>query len=126
MTSRHIMPRPNNRVMTMKKHMMIAAVALSLTLVNTAWAGHGNAEEASKKAEEVCAACHGPKGNSVVPNFPRLAGQNESYLQAVLKHYRSKQRSNVIMNGQAEKLTDKEIADLAAYFSQQQGLELKR
>jgi len=118
------MPRQNNKVMTMKKYAMMAAAVL-LGLANTAWAGHGDAA-AGKAKSEVCAACHGPDGNSVAPNFPKLAGQNQDYMQIALKQYRSKQRTNAIMNGQAEKLTDKEIADLTAYYAQQKGLQVKR
>ena len=110
----------------MNKYTMIAAVTLSLALTTSAWAGRGNADAAKETATTVCAACHGPDGNSTTPAFPKLAGQNEDYMQAALKHYRNKQRSNAIMNGQAEKLTDKEIADLAAYFAHQKGLQLKR
>lgn len=125
MTWRRTSPRLNNKVMIMKKHTMIAALGMSLALVSSAWAGHGNPEGAKEKAQ-VCAACHGPDGNSPTPNFPKLAGQNEDYLRFALKHYRNKQRSNAIMNGQAEKLTDQEIADLAAFYAQQKGLQLKR
>ena len=112
----------------MKKHLMIAAISLPLTLVfgNVAWAAKGNAEAAKEKATTICAACHGADGNSPTPSFPKLAGQNADYLQATLKQYRSKQRKNAIMNGQAEKLTDKEIADLSAYYALQKGLYLKR
>ena len=31
-------------------------------------------EAGRKKAQEVCAACHGPEGNSATADFPRLAG----------------------------------------------------
>lgn len=110
----------------MNKYTMMTAMTLSLALTTSAWAGHGNADAAKEKATTVCAACHGPDGNSPTPAFPKLAGQNEDYLKAMLKHYRSKQRSNAIMTAQAEKLTDQEIADLAAYFAQQKGLLLKR
>lgn len=109
----------------MKTHTMITAFGMSLALVTSAWAGHGNPEAAKEKAQ-VCAACHGPDGNSTTPNFPKLAGQNEDYLRAVLKHYRNKQRTNAIMNGQAESLTDTEISDLAAFYAQQKGLQVKR
>lgn len=124
MTWRRITPSLNNRVMIMKKHTMMAALGLSLALVSTAWAA-GNPDGAKEKAQ-LCAACHGADGNSPTPNFPKLAGQNEDYLRFALKHYRNKQRSNAIMNGQAENLTDKEIADLAAFYAQQKGLQLKR
>lgn len=112
----------------MKKHLMIAAISLPLTLVfgNVAWAAKGNPAAAKEKATTICAACHGADGNSPTPSFPKLAGQNADYLQVTLKQYRSKQRKNAIMNGQAEKLTDKEIADLSAYYAAQKGLYLKR
>jgi len=47
------------------------------------------------------------------------------FVLLALKHYRNKQRTNAIMNGQAESLTDTEIADLAAFYAQQKGLQLK-
>lgn len=125
MTSRHIMPRLNNKAMNMKTNAIIAAIGLSLALVSSAWATQGNPEAAKEKAK-VCAACHGPDGNSITPSFPKLAGQNEDYLRFALKHYRNKQRTNAIMNGQAESLTDKQIADLAAFYAKQKGLVLKR
>jgi len=112
--------------MKMNKYTMIAAMTLSLALTTSASAMTGNAAAGKEKATTVCAACHGPDGNSPTPAFPKLAGQSEGYLVAMLKHYRSKQRTNAIMTGQAEKLTDQEIADLAAYFSQQTGLQVKR
>jgi len=108
----------------MKKISTITALVL-FGLSSATWAG-GDAAAGKEKATTVCAACHGADGNSPAPNFPKLAGQNQDYLVAVLKHYRNKQRSNAIMNGQAEKLTDKEIADLAAYYAQQKGLQVKR
>ena len=110
--------------MTMKKYTMIAALGMNFVLLTSAWAGHGNPKAAEEKTK-VCAACHGPDGNSTTPTFPKLAGQNEDYLRFALKHYRNKQRTNAIMNGQAESLTDTEIADLAAFYAQQKGLQLK-
>ena len=35
---------------------------------------------AGKALTVTCAACHGEDGNSAVPTFPKLAGQNENYL----------------------------------------------
>lgn len=110
----------------MKKQTILVTVAMSLAMASTAWAGQGNAEAGKEKATTVCAACHGADGNSPAPNFPKLAGQNADFLQYTLKQYRNKKRSNAIMNGQAESLTDKEIADLSAYYAQQKGLVVKR
>lgn len=107
----------------MKKTMIWVALGLSFALPS--WAAHGDAEAGKQKATSVCAACHGPDGNSTAPNFPRLAGQHEDYLKIALHRYKTKERVNAIMNGQAASLTDKEIADLAAYFASQKGLQTK-
>jgi cytochrome c553 len=106
----------------MKKTMFIlAAVALGFTLPVHA---EGN-YEAGKAKSATCAACHGADGNSTVPSFPRLAGQNEDYLYHSLKAYKSGKRKNPIMDGQVQALTDADMQDLATYFSRQQGLTTK-
>src|ERR1035437_6892153 len=42
-------------------------------------------------AAQVCSNCHGIDGNSISPNFPKLAGQQEEYLVAQLREFRSHQ-----------------------------------
>jgi cytochrome c553 len=80
-----------------------------------------------KKADEACAACHGPEGNKpITPETPRLAGQEYGYLVRALTDYRKGTRDNAVMSAMAKPLTEKEIRDLAAYFSRQQGLTTKR
>jgi len=75
-----------------------------------------------KKAKEVCAACHGPDGNTPTgPDFPRLAGQHYDYLLHSLKGYKSGARKNPIMGAQAQALTGEEMEGLAAYYSRQSG-----
>lgn len=81
--------------------------------------------EAGFKKSTPCQACHGPKGISVSPEFPNLAGQNEDYIVASLHHYKNGKRKNPIMVGQAANLTERDIQDLAAYFSEQKGLYVK-
>ncbi len=105
----------------MKFHPLILAAALGFAL--SAHAG-GNAE-AGKAKSTVCAACHGADGNSTVPSFPRLAGQNRDYLVHALQAYRKGDRKNPIMAEQAKNLSNQDIEDLAMYFSQQHGLYLK-
>src|SRR5271165_7141584 len=74
-------------------------------------------------AMQVCSNCHGLDGNSVSPNFPRLAGQQSAYLVAQLTNFRSHQRSDPegfeYMWGISRKLTDDQIKGLADYFSKQ-------
>ncbi len=104
------------------KKLIPAAVALALI---SGPAIAGDAEAGKKKATEVCAACHGPDGNSPTPDFPRIAGQYEDYLAKALADYKSGKRENPIMQGMAAPLSNTEIADLAAYFSRQKGLVVR-
>jgi cytochrome c553 len=80
-------------------------------------AGDAKAGEARSAA---CLACHGPMGNSVVPMWPKLAGQNAEYLQKQLMDFKAKNRSNEQMTPMALPLSDQDVADLTAYFSSQQ------
>ncbi len=100
---------------------LIAASALIIA----AAANAGDIEAGKKKAAEVCSACHGPDGNSPVPDFPKLAGQHADYMAATLKKYKNGKRANPIMMGMAATLTDEDIANVSAYFAAQKGLELK-
>lgn len=97
-------------------------IALSLAAA-PAFAGSA---DAGKQKSTACAACHGADGNSAVPDFPRLAGQQPDYLVKALKDYRSGARKNAIMAPQAANLTDQDIADLAAFYSAQRGLFVKK
>lgn len=73
---------------------------------------------------QVCQSCHGKTGNEPLqPSYPRLAGQYEDYLVQALKSYRDGDRTNAVMAGFAANLSDQDIADLAAWYSRQQGLD---
>jgi cytochrome c553 len=107
----------------MTKTMFAAAAALLLGAAPV-WAG-GNAADGAKKAE-TCAACHGPSGaKPMTDDYPILAGQPADYLEHALKAYKSGKRKNAIMAGMAAPLTKQDIADLAAYFASQKGVEYK-
>jgi len=79
---------------------------------------------AGQQKSAVCAACHGPDGNSPIAMNPRIAGQYADYLVQVLTEYRSGARPNAVMAGMAAALTDEDIDDLAAWFSSQPGLDI--
>ncbi len=79
---------------------------------------------AGQEKSAVCAACHGPDGNSPLAVNPRIAGQYADYLVQALTEYRSGTRPNAVMAGMAAALTDEDIDDLAAWFSSQPGLEI--
>lgn len=101
----------------MKKLLMIALASLSLSVAGNALAA-GNAA-AGKAKSQVCAACHGADGNSMSPDFPKIAGQHEEYLYKQLKQYKSGDRANAIMAGQVAGLSDQDMRDLAAFYASQ-------
>jgi cytochrome c553 len=95
--------------------MILASLPLSLM------AG-GDASSGKEKAK-VCEACHGVDGKSIDPSYPNLAGQHESYLMKALGDYRAGRRTNPVMAGFAGPLSDQDIMDLAAWYSNQDGLK---
>jgi cytochrome c553 len=78
----------------------------------------GKAASGEAKAA-LCSACHGPQGNSVNPEWPRLAGQSAVYIAEQLKLFRSGVRDNPIMKPLAAALSDQDVNDLAVYFEAQ-------
>jgi cytochrome c553 len=70
-------------------------------------------------ANELCAGCHGPGGNSMVPSFPKLAGQQKVYLLRELKDYRSGKRASEIMVPLVSTLSDDDLSNLADYYAKQ-------
>ena len=106
------------------KNLIIAAASGALLLIS----GQGmtaDLEAGKKKAAEVCAACHGPDGNSPAPAFPKLAGQYASYLAKSLNEYKSGTRKDPIMAGMAAALSKEDIENVAAYYAGQSGLKTK-
>ena len=79
---------------------------------------HGKAADGATKSA-VCSACHGPNGNSVNPDWPRLAGQNAVYIAEQLRLFRSGVRANPVMQPLASTLSDQDISDLAVYYEAQ-------
>ena len=77
---------------------------------------------AGKEKAKACAACHGADGNSTSADFPKLAGQHYDYLVKSLQGYKSGARKNPVMAPMGTNLSQRDIEDLAAYFSAQSGL----
>ena len=78
----------------------------------------GNAAAGKQKATAVCAACHGVDGNKTLDNsYPKLAGQYPDYMLKALKEYKSGKRANAIMAGQAQALSDADMANLSVYYA---------
>ena len=73
-----------------------------------------------KKAAEVCAACHGPDGNSSQGIYPSLAGQTARYIYLQLKDFNEGRRSDPLMTPVAKTLTKDDMLNVAAYFAAQE------
>lgn len=66
---------------------------------------------------KLCEGCHGVDGISVSSIIPNLAGQKEEYLVVSLKAYRSGARKNGIMSSIVVKISNDDINDISAYYS---------
>ena len=79
----------------------------------------GDPTAGEAKANVICIACHGPQGNSIVPMWPKLAGQHPEYIKKQLMDFKAGNRVNEQMTPMAMPLTDQEVLDLAAYYAAQ-------
>lgn len=65
----------------------------------------------------ICSACHGHSGMAVVPELANLAGQPATYLYIQLKAFKDGYRTDPVMTGQAARLSDEDMRDIAAYYA---------
>ena len=72
---------------------------------------------AGRKIVGRCTACHGQDGIGRMPDVPNLAGESTIYLTKELNAYRSGERDHPQMSIIAKGLSDKQIADLAAWYA---------
>lgn len=108
--------------------MRILTCLALLAIATTATAAGDNSGDAQAGADKVatCQACHGKRGQQpAAPIYPRLAGQTSAYLESALKAYREGLRKGgnaASMTPQAATLSDEDIADIAAYYSEQDAM----
>jgi cytochrome c553 len=77
---------------------------------------------AGKSKSETCMGCHGVQTYfNVYPTYhvPKLAGQTAEYLLIALQGYKFGLRSHDTMHANAASLSEQDMLDVAAYFSQQ-------
>lgn len=79
------------------------------------------AADSGKDKSATCTACHGQQGESTNDLWPNLAGQKEAYLEKQLKSFRDGDRYDPLMSPVSHMLSDQDIKDLAAYFSNLKG-----
>ena len=100
----------------MNRALTLLSFGAILAFASTQLLASGNAENGKMKAGTGFA-CHGTDGNAVDPQYPRLAGQYDEYIQQALHEYKDGRRNNAIMKGMDSTLSDQDIEDIAAYFS---------
>jgi cytochrome c553 len=75
---------------------------------------------AGKVKSAMCQGCHGEKGMSDSPSFPRLSGQYAGYLKKQIIDFQKNLRNDPMMSGMAATITEKQdLLDITAYFASQ-------
>ena len=108
---------------------LLVSLLLAIGILNIATAAEGNIA-AGKTKSTMCAACHGADGNSLVPMYPKLAGQSANYIAKQLADFKKgatsagkEGRADPIMAGMVMALSEQDMADLGAYFASQKRSE---
>jgi len=105
----------------MKLHNLIVTAAAGIMLAASAAASAEGDAAAGKQKTAMCQGCHGIPGYKTafpaVYHVPKLGGQHAGYLVKALQAYKSGERSHPSMKGIAAGLSDKDMADLAAYYA---------
>jgi len=99
--------------------MLLLAAAGMLCPAIAANPAQGDAAKVQQIATQVCAACHGADGNSLLPATPNLAGQYPEYLTSQLLSFKTGARKNAVMSGIAATLTPDDMKNLGAYYGEQ-------
>jgi cytochrome c553 len=77
--------------------------------------------DAGRAKFALCVGCHGGDGRSgALPEYPKIAGQNQKYLVNALQAYKSGRRTGTyaaLMAATAVNLSDADIENLAAYLA---------
>ncbi len=98
----------------------LAAAAMS-TAALAQGASIGDPAKGRDKVQ-MCQGCHGIEGwRTAYPEVykvPKIAGQHEAYLVKALQAYKGGERSHPSMRAIAASLSDKDMADVAAYYAQ--------
>jgi cytochrome c553 len=102
-------------------------LSLSVLLVASVTAFSAHAQEvkgdvkAGEKKNAMCIGCHGIVGYQAsfpeIHKVPMISGQGAGYIVSALNAYKKGERKHATMRGIAASLTDQDMADLAAFYS---------
>ena len=96
---------------------LLAALVGTSAVAQTSQTAQASSQAPAKA--EVCVACHGPGGNSVIATNPILAGQTSRYLYLQLRDFQEGRRSDPLMSAMVAGLSRDDMRELADYFSRQ-------
>jgi cytochrome c553 len=107
-------------MITNMRFMVLATILLVATALLAQPAVADGDATAGKELAYTCLGCHGIDGyRNAYPSYrvPKLGGQKAAYIVIALEGYRDNTRQHPTMTGQASSLSDKQIADVAAYLA---------
>ena len=102
----------------MKPRSLIIAIACGMLLIfGNSYADVAGGDAAAGKTKAAsCSGCHGANGEGKGTN-PAIAGMDAAQFSAKMAGYKSGATVNPMMNMAAKKLSDEDIANLAAYYA---------
>jgi len=102
----------------MNKMPLLTLISMALVLTGGAALAEGNVSAGKRKSED-CGDCHGPTGAGDGDTIPRIAGMPvDQFTKAMQDFETGVRKKSPMMNKQGKKLSDQDVADLAAYYAQ--------
>lgn len=77
-----------------------------------------------KLVNNLCSQCHGDKIIPFVQSYPNIKGQKSSYILKQLRDFKSDVRQDLYMQSVVKSLSDKDLQDVAAFYSTLKPLDL--
>lgn len=77
-----------------------------------------------KLVNNLCSQCHGDKIIPFVQTYPNIKGQKSSYILKQLRDFKSDARQDLYMQSVVKSLSDKDLQDVAAFYSTLKPLDL--
>ena len=77
-----------------------------------------------KLVNNLCSQCHSDKIIPFVQSYPNIKGQKSSYILKQLRDFKSDSRQDLYMQSVVKSLSDKDLQDVAAFYSTLKPLDL--
>jgi cytochrome c553 len=96
---------------------VVCVVRILATLAAVLLSAEAALADSIETKARLCASCHGAHGLPSDPSVPIIWGQQSAYILKQLNDYRNGDRNSQIMSSIAESLSEGDVAQMAAYFS---------